>query len=298
MLSPSIARKNRGILNKMLNPLRLTLIIALILTYQQGFAQTGVNSGSQSAQQQTASAANENYSKGRRDRNIGVALMASMFTIVPGTILVIKGINQMNQGKAQATAAGGSTASAKSSAYKGYDFEKSLYKNPADFQREIDQYKRDLEKFGYKYDDKTGGVTTPDGNTWTEDTFKGAADQVAYKAGISEEDAQKALDELERQKKLAKDNKKEIGKGDMQASNVGGGSAPTAPAVAPAFDPNSLFSSRSSARTIANARTTGLTKVIGGDTVGTSGDDIFQMVRRKYENKKSESFFLDSDWGL
>jgi hypothetical protein len=77
------------------------------------------------------------------------------------------------------------------------------------------------------------------------------------------------------------------------ADGGGGGGAPSYAAggsKADKFDLNGLFSKGAKARKPASV--SGLSKKLGADPIGVSGDNIFEMITRRYQKKDAENSFL------
>ncbi len=159
------------------------------------------------------------------------------------------------------------------------------------FQDQIKKGNAELEKFGAKVDTNTGNLSLPDGQSAS---LSGSASDIAKKLGLDEEQAKLLSDEINKQKQkgLAAGNGAKV---EMIASASSAAVPP--PSSFGNYNYGDTFGERRT-RAIAASKTTGLTKNVGGDKVGIAQDNIFQMVRRKYEDKKSESYFLESDWGF
>ncbi|MDZ4661219.1 MAG: hypothetical protein SGJ18_06320 [Pseudomonadota bacterium] len=165
---------------------------------------------------------------------------------------------------------------------------------PNSFQNQINKGLNSLEQYGAKLDSNTGSLTLPNGQEVALGGVGGSVGDIAKKLGVDEDQAKILADELSKQKKnalaAANDSKFEM--------IAGGGGASSSPPQSSADTNLDRYFGARPMRKVATSKTAGLTKNIGGDRVGIAQDDIFQMVRRKYEDKKSESFFIEGDWGF
>lgn len=131
-----------------------------------------------------------------------------------------------------------------------------------------------------------GKVTLPNGNTLDASALSSPG-ALANATGLTEDQARLALGEINSKSKQYADLSK------YKLSFTGGGGAGGAGGGGsvssgdPSFNLQGMFGQRKPAQ----AKVAGLEKVVGGSTVGVATDNIFQMVQRRYTEKKKESFF-------
>ena len=209
---------------------------------------------------------------------------------VPGIVLMISGVAGLGQGSLDATASRGSRLTSRAASF-GPDYQGNPYQvEGGASEEEIKKATEDAAKAGVKYDPKTGKATLPNGNV-VDASSLGTAAGVASAFGISKEQAQLALDKVNEKNRAIMAKHGDLSKYKLSFSGGGGGGAgidgSRAPASEPNFNLNGLFGQRKPAA----AKVAGLEKVVGGSTVGVATDDIFQMVRRRYQEKNKTDFF-------
>lgn len=145
---------------------------------------------------------------------------------------------------------------------------------------------KDLEKLksmGFEVDPKTGMVTTPKGKVPASSFGSGSAMASAGLIDPSE------ISEVDATLKKASN----ISVVSMPGAGGGGGSSGGGKSdysdSAFAFN----FGAGAGQREPAAAKTTGLTKNFGGDPIGISTDNIFDMVHRNYQRKVKERMFVE-----
>jgi hypothetical protein len=223
-----------------------------------------------------------------------------------GVVVVAGGVLSLGQGAMQLTTAKGANTSQNQSGYKGIDLKGNDFElnlpdgrtlDNKQVQNLLNQGRKDLAKAGVKLNEN-GDITFPNGNTANmNDLSNGNSAAFGAAAGLSEKEVNDLKDKIN---KTGAQAVATVGKDvNMVAGGGGGGSAPGAEGVGSgsSFDMNSMFGKAKSKANL-NRGVAGLSKMLGGQPIGVAQDDIFKMVSRKYENKKSESFFIEGDWGL
>lgn len=144
-------------------------------------------------------------------------------------------------------------------------------------QDQVDQAIAKLEDKGYKYNASTGMVNTPNGDVSPAAL---ANDEALADMGMSEQDIADA-------RKIAKDALKDLAKyaGDLDSGGGGGRKINPGPGYdsgKKAFDMSAYLASLSNKRGVA-----GLEKKYGSDQIGVAQDNLFEMVHRRYDAKKT-----------
>jgi hypothetical protein len=142
----------------------------------------------------------------------------------------------------------------------------------------------ELEKAGFKVDKKTGNITTPKGTVGPNTT---AADLAAMGISMTDEALKSGT------KGILDKAKERVGKymdeewGNSGGSGVasGGGGYADTPG-----GPVKVAVEAKKARGPADL--SGLSKMHGGTPIGVAGDDLFMMMKRRYEDKGSQGAFL------
>lgn len=145
---------------------------------------------------------------------------------------------------------------------------------------------KDLEKLkamGFDYDPKTGAVSTPKGSVPAGALGSGAA---MAKAGLIDESM---IGEVDAALKKASN----ISVVSMPGAGGGGGAGGSGGSSNYSDSAFAFNFGGGAARAPAAAKTTGLTKNFGGDPIGTSTDNIFDMVHRNYQKKVKERLFVE-----
>jgi hypothetical protein len=159
--------------------------------------------------------------------------------------------------------------------------------------RDVAKLQSDLAKSGaiISADGKT--MTTKDGRTF--DLSKGADGSMEglMAMGLSAAEAQKAMDASGKYGKAA-NAKYSAMIAKMGGADGGGGGGGRAPAGdgggGGAYGGFKWGDPRNKAR--AKAKVAGLTRKLGDDTIGVAGDDIFEMVTRRYKARDQNGNFL------
>jgi hypothetical protein len=143
---------------------------------------------------------------------------------------------------------------------------------------------------GYTFDPKTDTVTTPKGKFPTKAFASGAA---MADAGLISPDQVGAIDAA--LKDLAKDKYRVVSMGVGGGGGGGGGSSYSSPKIV-YEDPYAAYGALGAGADgdKPNApKTEGLTRTLAsGESIGSSVDDIFKMVTRRYQVKASENTFV------
>lgn len=160
--------------------------------------------------------------------------------------------------------------------------------------RDIAQARRALEQSGVKISPDGKTMTTPDGREF--DLTKSAnSEQDLMNLGFSPSEAAAAMADSRAVAKKMNEKFKQMsqlagagggggGGGRGIAAEGGGGGDPFA-----GFDP---YGRDRNSRNRKKAQVSGLTKKLGSDTIGVAGDDIFEMVTRRYKARDSQNDFL------
>lgn len=160
---------------------------------------------------------------------------------------------------------------------------------PQDLAKLQTSAKENLDKLksqGYSVDPATGEVTTPGGSAPASSMGSGAA---MAAAGLIDESM---IDEYDDQIKKIQNQKIDVVS--MGTSGGGGGGARSGARTYKSsyddYDPYAAL--RAMQRKPASAKTQGLTKNFGGDPVGISTDNIFDMLHRNYQKKVQAREFV------
>ncbi len=216
---------------------------------------------------------------------------------VLGLMKVGMGLVALTQAGMQATSATGSSRTASDSQFSGFDGKDFKLDLPdgssysgTGLNSQMTATLNDLAKQGFKYDKNAGTVTAPNGQKLKLSDLGGSASSIASATGLPQSAIEKALADVNAaNKKIAAKfdaNKVKLSfSGGGGGSGSGAGTASLASSGAPNF--GSLFSSPKPAQ----AKIAGLQKNIGGQPVGIAQDNIFNMVQRRYEEKRKTEFF-------
>ncbi len=159
----------------------------------------------------------------------------------------------------------------------------------------IQDLQNQLSKVGVKISPDGKTVTTPDGRTFNIGNSDGSgskADLMAMGLTASEADAAMAT-----ASKFAKDNASKFAQMKQLDGGAGGGAGARSPASADGAGGAGGYSSAWD-RDLRNPKVrnkisvSGLTKKFGDDTIGVSGDNIFEMVTRRYKARDQKNDFL------
>lgn len=140
-----------------------------------------------------------------------------------------------------------------------------------------------LKAKGFEVDPKTGAIKTPKG------TAPGSA--AASGAGLA---AAGLIDEaqIEEYDKMLKKVQSGIGVVSMPGGGGGGGRSSGRSASAYNYESDFALNFGSAGRAPAAAKTKGLSKDFGGTPIGTSTDNIFDMLHRNYQDKVRKNLFV------
>lgn len=159
--------------------------------------------------------------------------------------------------------------------------------------RDIAQAKNALDKSGVKISPDGKTMTTPDGRTFDLARGAGSTDDLLA-MGLTQGEAAQAMADGRAIAKKANEKYKQM----AQLPGAGGGGGGGGRAVAAesgggdpfaGFDP---FARERAARNRGKVKVSGLTKKLGSDTIGVAGDDIFEMVTRRYKARDEQNSFL------
>ncbi len=158
--------------------------------------------------------------------------------------------------------------------------------------RDLAQVRNSLEKSGVKMSPDGKSMTTPDGRTFDMSKGAGNSEQDLMAMGFSQSEAAAALADSRAIGKKVDEKFKQM----SQLAGAGGGGGGRAVAAAEGggdpfagFDP---FARERAARNRKKAKVSGLTKKLGSDNIGVAGDDIFEMVTRRYKARDEQNAFL------
>lgn len=166
---------------------------------------------------------------------------------------------------------------------------------------ELLKQENELKKAGFKIDHENGTITTPDGKTFNTASFSSPGAMAA--AGFKQDQINDAMKgyaeamkagEKEYRRILAQE---EAGGGalDSDGGMAGGaGSAAGEAAGGDKFDMGAYLRKMNGADGAAGEGrgVAGLQKKIGNESIGVAGDNIFQMVSRKYQHEQHQGNFL------
>lgn len=166
---------------------------------------------------------------------------------------------------------------------------------------ELLRQENELKKAGFKIDHENGTITTPDGKTFNTASFSSPGAMAA--AGFKQNQINDAMKgyaeamkagEKEYRRILAQE---EAGGGalDSDGGMAGGaGSAAGGAAGGDKFDMGAYLRKMNGADGAAGEGrgVAGLQKKIGNESIGVAGDNIFQMVSRKYQHEQHQGNFL------
>lgn len=133
-------------------------------------------------------------------------------------------------------------------------------------------------------------ITLPDGSTVP--TTIGNSDQAMSDAGLSAEDISSGRDALKDAQKQALDKIKGVAMSGDDSGGGGGGGGGRNPSAdgSGGFNFNMKIPGAAAEKKPVNL--SGMTKNFGGDKIGVAGDDIFQMITRRYKARdQGNSFF-------
>lgn len=166
---------------------------------------------------------------------------------------------------------------------------------PQTIARDVARLRTELEKSGVKMSPDGKTMTTPDGRKY--DLSKAGsgsesdmiamgmtADEAAKAAAMGKQFAAKQAEKFKQMSQLAGAGGGGGGRGVASDAGDGAGGG-----YGNGFDP---WGKDPRNRNRAKPKLSGLTKKLGNDTIGVSGDDIFEMVTRRYKARDQENQFL------
>ncbi len=157
----------------------------------------------------------------------------------------------------------------------------------------LKKVQKDLAAKGWKINEKTGTVTSPEGKTYSGDMM--SSQQALNNSGLSNLDFNKVNNEMKKMKEQGEALAKGAdAAGDSFADTPAGGSGSVNPVVvanpmdagAHAFAPNGLGLNRNP------AQVAGMSKSFNGESIGVAKDSLFDMIDRRYELLKKDDKFL------
>lgn len=146
-----------------------------------------------------------------------------------------------------------------------------------------------LSGFGVKYDTKSGKFTMPNGKSFsTSDVMNPNA---MANAGVSPSEYKSAMDMAKAAEKKAADSVEKMGAltaaNGFDSGGSGGGSASSK--LPPSLDEAGIPGAPMKREPTSVA---GMVKNYNGEMIGVSGDNIFEMMARRYREKASKDNFL------
>lgn len=158
--------------------------------------------------------------------------------------------------------------------------------------QQVQQLANDLKKnTGFSVDTKTGVVTSPKGKTIPPGGING---QSLADAGLISPSQISEVDAL-----IAADTKAKLASVKMptMTSGAGGGySGNKVNARNIAYeDPYKSFNFGIDKEAVEKPKKEGLVKLAGGEAIGASTDDLFEMIHRKYQEKSSQGIFVGQE---
>ena len=167
---------------------------------------------------------------------------------------------------------------------------------PQTIARDVARLRTELEKSGVKLSPDGNTVTTPDGRKY--DLSKAgsgsesdmlamglSAAEAAQAANMGKQFAAKQAEKFKQMSQLAGAGGGGGGGRGLASDGTGGGEG----GYGSGFDP---WGRDPRNRNRAKPKISGLTKKLGNDTIGVSGDDIFEMVTRRYKARDEKNDFL------
>lgn len=164
---------------------------------------------------------------------------------------------------------------------------------PQTIARDVARLRNELEKSGVKMSPDGKTMTTPDGRKFDLSKAGGGSEADMLAMGLTSAEAaqanamgkQFAAKQAEKFKQMSQLAGSGGGGGRGLASDGGAGDG----GYGAGFDP---WGRDPRNRNRAKPKLSGLTKKLGDDTIGVSGDDIFEMVTRRYKARDQENHFL------
>ncbi len=165
---------------------------------------------------------------------------------------------------------------------------------PQTIARDVARIRTELEKSGVKMSPDGKTMTTPDGRKYDLSKAGSGSESDMIAMGMTAEEAAKAnavgkqfaAKQAEKFKQMSQLAGAGGGGGRGLASDAGAGGGEGA--YGGGSDP---WGRDARNRNRAKPKISGLTKKLGSDTIGVSGDDIFEMVTRRYKARDQENQF-------
>jgi len=165
---------------------------------------------------------------------------------------------------------------------------------PQTIARDVARLRSELEKSGVKMSPDGKTMTTPDGRKFdlskagsgseSDSLAMGlTAAEAAQASAMGKQFAAKQAEKFKQMSQLAGSGGGGGGRGLASDGGAGDGG------YGAGFDP---WGRDPRNRNRAKPKLSGLTKKLGDDTIGVSGDDIFEMVTRRYKARDQENHFL------
>jgi hypothetical protein len=166
---------------------------------------------------------------------------------------------------------------------------------PQTIARDVARLRTELEKSGVKLSPDGNTVTTPDGRKYDLSKAGSGSESDMLAMGLSAAEAAQAANagklfaakQAEKFKQMSQLGGSGGGGGGRGIASDGSGGE--GGAYGAEFDP---WGRDPRNRNRAKPKLSGLTKKLGDDTIGVSGDDIFEMVTRRYKARDQENSFL------
>lgn len=157
--------------------------------------------------------------------------------------------------------------------------------------RDIAQAKNALDRSGVKISPDGKTMTTPDGRKFDLSRGAGSSDDLLA-MGLTQAEANLAMADGRAIAKKANEKYKQMAQLPGAGGGGGGGRAVAAEGGGDPFAGFDPFARERAARNRKKAKVSGLTKKLGSDNIGVAGDDIFEMVTRRYKARDEQNAFL------
>lgn len=163
------------------------------------------------------------------------------------------------------------------------------YKNVGELQKAMAGLKGELDKTGYKLDPTGSKIITPDGK---EMSLSAVSDMATNGTGLSEEEFAAVKDGL---KKANEDLASQFNVAAMGFESGGGGGA----GGLGKFDFKGVDNSALNdyLKRLQGGRKpasiAGMKRKVGNDNIGVAGDNIFDMIHRRYQDKRKQNILIE-----
>ncbi|MCB0390722.1 MAG: hypothetical protein KDD58_05515 [Bdellovibrionales bacterium] len=163
------------------------------------------------------------------------------------------------------------------------------YKTAGELNAAIQKLKGDIDKSGYDLNLEKQTVTDPNG---TETSLSSLNDMLSNGTGLSESEYADLKDKM---KKISDKVNADYKVSSMGFDGGGGGGGSLGQFNFEGLDSNSMLDDylkrlRQGRKPAAVA---GMQRVVNGEAIGVAGDDIFKMVRRRYQSKRDANIFIE-----